>query len=122
MTGRIQPASSKVLELLFSSCEDTPEDTVRVALAMAKEIASQNSMLSMALTKALIWRGEGTPEEQHLLDSKAMHLAGNSPDSKEGVLAFKEKRSPNYVATIPNNLDSISELYPWWPTYQVSKL
>lgn len=40
-------------------------------MAMAHEIADQNSMISMALTKSLIWRGEGTPEDQHLLDSKA---------------------------------------------------
>lgn len=41
-------------------------------------------------------------------------LAGNSADSKEGVLSFKEKRPPVFTASIPASLSSISEVYPWW--------
>lgn len=62
------------------------------------------------------------PEEQHLLDSKAMHVAGNSSDSKEGVAAFKEKRPARFVASIPKSLDQIAEMYPWWSTKGVAKL
>lgn len=78
-------------------------------------------MVSMAVTKALVWRGMDDPEEQHLLDSKAMHVtgqlvsgsregrglmrfSGNSVDSKEGVQAFKEKRAAVFPATVPKDL------------------
>lgn len=74
------------------------------ALALAREIASNNSMVSMALTKALVWRPKATPEEQHLLDSKSIYTTGNGQDSKEGVKAFKEKREAHFKATVPRDL------------------
>lgn len=175
MTARIHPASSPTLDLLWSSVHETPEDTVTAAMSLAKEISATNSAISMAVTKALIWRGKlqtrkfsiltllwfewiGTdvlslsllfkshavqwqiclpssivvisafrtkialdsPEDQHLLDSKAIHATGNSLDSKEGVLAFKEKRAPKFVGSIPRDLPT--ELYPWWAEKRVSRL
>ncbi|KAI5476736.1 hypothetical protein MNV49_007326 [Pseudohyphozyma bogoriensis] len=112
MTSRILPASSPTLSLLFSSLHPTPEATVEAALSLAKEIATNNSPISMALTKALVWRGKDSPEEQHLLDSKAMFVAGNTMDSKEGVLAFKEKREAKFPATVPKDLPT--EFFPWF--------
>lgn len=98
------PASAPTLDLLFSSLHPTPEATVTAALAIASEIARNNSAISMAVTKALVWRPEATPEEQHLLDSKAIYTLGNGADSKEGVKAFKEKREAVFPATVPADL------------------
>lgn len=72
-TAKILPASSPTLDLLFSSTHETPEATVEAAMKMAHEIANNNSMISMAVTKALVWRGGESPEDTHLLDSAAIH-------------------------------------------------
>ncbi|KAL8292771.1 hypothetical protein RQP46_001383 [Phenoliferia psychrophenolica] len=112
MTSRILPASSPTLDLLFSSVHDSPAATVTAALALASEIARNNSAISMAVTKALVWRPQSTPEEQHLLDSKAVYTLGKGADSKEGVKAFKEKREANFPARVPRDLPT--EYYPWW--------
>lgn len=58
----------------------------------------------MALTKALVWHPASTPEGQHLLDSKAMHVTGNGEDSKEGVKSWKEKRAPEFAGRVPKDL------------------
>ncbi|KAM0755977.1 enoyl-CoA hydratase/isomerase family protein [Meredithblackwellia eburnea MCA 4105] len=116
MTARILPASSPTLSQLFSNTYETPRATLDAALALASEIALNNSMISMAVTKALVWRGKETPEEQHLLDSKAIHVTGNGRDSKEGVLAFKEKRDPKFEARVPRDLPS--DYYPWWQEFE----
>ena len=34
------------------------------------------------------------PEEAHILDSMAMESMGKSPDIKEGIASFLEKRAP----------------------------
>ena len=116
-TARVQPASHPSLSTLFSSLHPTPEATVAAGLALAHEIASNCSSLSTALIKGLVWHGCSSPEEQHLLDSRAMSVAGNSIDSKEGVLAFKEKRAAKFTASMPRDLGQISEMYPWWPRF-----
>lgn len=114
MTARVLPASNRSFEQLFSSLHPTPEATVAAGLALALEIAASGSALSHALTKALVWHGADSPEGQHLLDSRAMAVAGNSVDSKEGVKAFREKRAAKFSATLPRDLNEISEVYPWW--------
>ena len=112
MTAKVLPATAPPLSQLWSSIESTPEATVDAAMRIARDIVKNNSMTSLAITKALVWRAKDTPEEQHLLDSKAMYVAGRSIDCKEGVNSFKEKRAPNFTASIPKDLPS--ELMPWW--------
>ncbi|KAK4055428.1 hypothetical protein OIO90_003266 [Microbotryomycetes sp. JL221] len=112
LTAKVQPASAPSLDLLWASTHSTPEATVDAALKLAHEIANNNSAISMALTKALVWRGKDSPEAQHLLDSRAMFVAGASVDAKEGVSAFKEKRNPNFPGRVPKDMPT--ELWPWW--------
>lgn len=38
---------------------------------------------------------KSTPEEQHVLDSRAMYVTGNT-ESKEGIQSFMEKRAPRF--------------------------
>lgn len=111
-TAKVIPASSPSLTSLFSSLHPSPSATVSAALTLAREIATNNSAVSAALIKALVWRGASSPEGQHLLDSKAMFVSGNSKDSIEGVQAFRDKRKPEFEATVPRDLPS--ELWPWW--------
>jgi enoyl-CoA hydratase/carnithine racemase len=112
MTAKVNPATAPALSGLWSSVQPTPEATVDEAMRIARDIVKNNSMTSLAIVKALVWRAKDTPEEQHLLDSKAMYVSGRSIDCKEGVLSFKEKRAPSFKATIPKDLPT--ELMPWW--------
>lgn len=95
LRARVLPASHPSYNLLFTELLDKPEDVFPAAMAMAKEMCELNSVLSMASIKAMVWHGYPTAEEQHLLDSEAMGAHGNSPDGKEGVKSFMEKRPVN---------------------------
>lgn len=117
MTARVLPASHPSLNLLFSALLPTRDAVLPAALSLAHEIASSTSAISAATNKALVWRGLSTPEEQHLLDSRAMHVLGNGADSKEGVKAFLERRDANFSATVPKDLPT--DLIPWWVEHDV---
>ncbi|KAJ3216325.1 hypothetical protein HDU67_009676 [Dinochytrium kinnereticum] len=104
LTGRIIPASHPSLSLLFSNVLEKREDVLPSALALAKEIASNTSVISAAVSKALVWHGTESAEEQHLLDSKAMFALGNASDAREGVMAFMEKRKPKFPGVVSKDL------------------
>lgn len=72
-TGAVYKADDKLLEGLFSETRDTPEEVVKRALEIAEEIAGNTSTVSNVLTKEMIWRGPGSAEETHLLDSRVLH-------------------------------------------------
>ncbi|KXS19482.1 ClpP/crotonase [Gonapodya prolifera JEL478] len=117
LTGEVFPASHPLLSLLFYQLTDTPEACVAAALDLARNLAKKNSTVSMALAKHLVWKGTATPEEQHLLDSKAMYTTGNSVDSAEGVQSFLEKREVNFKGGVVKDIDNnpvYSGWYPWW--------
>lgn len=118
MTAAVNPATASSLSQLWSSTQPSPEATVEEAMRIARSIVKNNSMTSSAVLKALVWRAKDTPEEQHLLDSKAMYVAGRSIDCKEGVLAFKEKRAPDFKASVPKDLPT--ELMPWWSEAEIA--
>ncbi|KAK4048105.1 hypothetical protein OIV83_004975 [Microbotryomycetes sp. JL201] len=117
LTARVQAASAPSLDSLWASKHSSPKATVDAAMKLAHEIARNNSAISMALTKNLVWRGKDSPEAQHLLDSRAMYVAGASVDAKEGVASFKEKRSPNFPGRVPRDMPT--ELWPWWTDVDV---
>ncbi len=78
------------------------------ALALAKDLAANTSQTAAAVTKALIWHGYDTMEEQHIVDSRAIRVLGLSADAAEGALAFKERRAPKFA-------DTLAKLTPWMP-------
>ena len=48
------------------------------------------------------------PEEAHILDSMAMEKMGKSPDIKEGIASFLEKRAPNFSMKVSKDLPDLS--------------
>jgi enoyl-CoA hydratase len=73
-----------------------PELTVTRALALAKVIASKGS-LAVRLAKESILKGMDTDLATGLrFERHAFTVLAGTEDRKEGILAFKEKRQPNF--------------------------
>lgn len=67
----------------------------------------------MALTRQIMWRmlGADHPMEAHKIDSRAIYSRGASPDAKEGVMSFLEKRPAQFTNTVSSDMPAF---FPWW--------
>jgi enoyl-CoA hydratase/carnithine racemase len=110
-TGSVYPASHKLLSGLFSETVDTPAGVLPRALEIAHEFVENCSGVSWALMRDMIWRNPGTAEEAHLLDSRIIYDLFVTPDNKEGVKSFLEKRKVNFQGNIERDAP---QSYPWW--------
>lgn len=111
-TGRVFRAADERASGLFNYV--VPADQVLAkATELAREIADNTSATSIALSKALLWRGLGNenPESAHLNDSRCIYWAGAQKDAYEGVQAFLEKRDPRFTMSAATDLP---DFYPWW--------
>ncbi|HWQ73870.1 MAG TPA: crotonase/enoyl-CoA hydratase family protein [Syntrophomonas sp.] len=111
LTGRVFSAQEAYEGGLLNYVVE-PEELIPKARAIAKEIAENTAPVSVAITRQLIWTMAGTehPMEAHRIESKAFHWAGQQPDVVEGIMAFLEKRNPNYAMSVK---DGMPPFYPW---------
>ena len=118
MTGRIFDAGEARERGLVRSVHPQGE-LMDAAVGLAREIADNTSAVSVAMTRAMLWRLSATdhPMMAHRIDSRSIYRLGKSEDSKEGVRSFLEKRPPAYPDTVSKNLP---DFYPWWdePGYE----
>lgn len=70
----------------------------------------------MAYTKALLWHGGDSVEEQHLLDSRVFVETTSARDAKEGARAFVERREPRFEDRLGEDM---SDWYPWVSAFLV---
>jgi len=111
-TGRVFGADEALAGGLVRSIHD-PDDLLPAARELAGEIASDTSAVSVALTRALLWRMLGAPHpmDAHRVDSALIDALGRGADVREGVLSFLEKRPPAFPGRVP---DDLPPSYPWW--------
>ncbi len=116
-TGRVFDAHEALAGGLVRSLHE-PDDLLPAAYALATEIASSTSAVSVTLTRAMLWRmlGEPHPMSAHRVDSALIDAVGSGADTREGVMSFLEKRPPSFPNRVPADLPAA---YPWWddPTF-----
>jgi len=118
MTGRIFDAAEALDAGLIRSVHPQAE-LMDAATGLAREIADNTSAVSVAMTRAMLWRLSATdhPMMAHRIDSRAIYRLSRSADAKEGIASFLEKRAPQYPDTVSGNMP---DFYPWWdePDYR----
>ena len=111
-TGRVFGADEALAGGLVSRVVE-PGDLMPAALALAREIADNTSPVAVALARQMLWRMAGAdhPMEAHKIDSRGIFAMGASPDVKEGIAAFLEKRAPQFPMKPSSDMPAF---YPWW--------
>ena len=111
-SGRVFPAEEALSGGLVRSLH-SKEELLPAAKALASEIADNTSAISVTLVRHMMWRmlGADHPMEAHKIDSRGVYFTGKSPDAREGVEAFLEKRPARFPGKVSSDLP---EFFPWW--------
>ncbi|MFM6949543.1 MAG: crotonase/enoyl-CoA hydratase family protein [Novosphingobium sp.] len=112
MTGRIFGAEEAHKAGLVRSVHAQGE-LVDAARGLAREIADNTSAVSVAMTRAMLWRvpSGAHPMDAHKVDSRAIYRLSKGADAKEGVQSFLEKRPPAFPLRVSSDMP---DFYPWW--------
>ena len=111
-SGKVFPASEAMDGGLLRSLHE-PEDLLVEARKIAAEIRDNTSAVSITLVRHMMWKmlGADHPMEAHKIDSRGIYHRGKSPDSKEGVVSFLEKRPADFPGKVSTDMP---EFFPWW--------
>lgn len=108
MGGRTVPASEALDRGLVRELVPAEEVLPR-AIEVAREMTTGTAPVSVALTRALMWRmlGAPGPEEAHAAESIGIFTRGASADVREGVEAFLAKREPDFPDRVADGLPDL---------------
>jgi enoyl-CoA hydratase/carnithine racemase len=111
-SGRVFPAAEALAGGLVSEVVP-PDELLARAYAIAHEIATETSAISVTLIRHMMWRmlSADHPMEAHKIDSRGVYHLGRAADAKEGVSAFLEKRPAHFPGKPSRDLP---EFFPWW--------
>ena len=112
ISGRIFGADEALSGGLVSELTE-PADLLARAKEIARELTSETSAVSVALTRQMLWRFAGAPDPFGLLaiDGAISRERGSHADVREGVASFLEKRPPTFPGKVSSDMPS---QYPWW--------
>jgi len=112
LSGRVLSAEELKTAGLVSEVVP-PEQLLPRAYEIAREIADNTAPVSVALMRQMAWRSLGMshPMEAHRIESRGICTRGRTPDAKEGVQSFLEKRLPNFPCTVSKDMP---DYFPWW--------
>lgn len=111
-TGRVFGAEEALAGGLVRSVH-APDELLPAARALAREIADNTAPVSVALTRAMLWRmlGADHPMEAHKVDSRAIWARGRQGDAREGVMSFLEKRPASFPDRVSTDMP---DFWPWF--------
>jgi len=117
-TGRVFGAEEALRGGLIRSIHE-PDELLPAARALAREMIDNCSAVATALNRQMMWRmlGADHPMEAHKIDSRAIAYMGQSPDVKEGVEAFLQKRQARFTMSPSKDMP---DFYPWWEEREFS--
>lgn len=110
-TGAVYPAADPLLDSLFTTIVQDGRQVLPAALGLAEEVVRNCSAVSATVMRDMIYRGPGSPEEAHLLESKVLYDLFAGKDFVEGVKSFLDKREPRLEGALPGDAPSV---WPWW--------
>jgi enoyl-CoA hydratase/carnithine racemase len=115
LTGRVFGPDEALRGGLVRSVHPA-DDLLGAARVLAREMADGTSPVSVAMSRAMLWRmlGEPSPAAAHEIDSRGIFSRGRSGDAREGVMAFLEKRD----AAFPDRVSA--DLPEWFPRWQAA--
>jgi enoyl-CoA hydratase/carnithine racemase len=111
-SGRIFQSEEALEAGLLRSIHDKDE-LLTAARDLAKELVSGSSRISVTVLRHMMWRMLGAPDpiNAHWVDTAGINALATSPDAKEGINAFLEKRNPDFPGRVSTDLP---DFFPWW--------
>lgn len=96
-----------------------PDELLPKAREIATEIVENTSPVSVTLVRHMMWRmlNADHPMEAHKIDSRGIYHRGKSPDSREGVESFLEKRPAVFPEKVSQDMPPY---FPWWEDREFS--
>ncbi|WP_427384537.1 enoyl-CoA hydratase-related protein [Janibacter sp. G56] len=101
ITGRLIPADEALASGLVSAVHP-PEEVLERAYDLARDIVTSTSAVSVAVIRQALLQMSAldSPEPAFQLDSKLIASCATSPDAKEGVASFLERRDPVFPGRV----------------------
>ncbi len=111
-TGR-KVSADEALDARLVKAVYPADELMPAARALALEIATNAAPVSVTLIRQMFWRGLGLdhPLAAHKVESWGAYHRSRSPDAREGVASFFEKRPPDFPMRVPSDLP---DFFPWW--------
>ncbi len=112
LTGRLITAR-EALEMGLVSRVVPDDELLATAQTVARDIAEQTAPVAVALTKRLLWHmtGEPDPEAAERLDAQVFGWTTQSPDAREGIRAFLEKRPARWSMQPSTDLPDLGRFH-----------
>jgi enoyl-CoA hydratase/carnithine racemase len=112
LTGTMVEADEALKAGLVSEILE-PQDLLNRAREIARDIAANTAPVSIALTRALLWRfaSADLPFDLLKIDGPFVKAMGSTPDVHEGVAAWMEKRPPAFPGRVSHDMPPG---FPWW--------